>query len=96
MPHEDNENANNRFNTNVYLCNLELLTVNGIVKRMNGNFRPNLSATMPKVAKPIRAPNAFNDAIHEASSWLILPVGNGDASDVSKTIIGLDRPVIIP
>lgn len=45
------------------------LTVSGIDKRINGHFRPNRLATIPKTAKPIKPPNAFSEGIHEASFW---------------------------
>lgn len=38
----------------------------------------------------------FKDVIHDASSDVILPVGNGESSDVSKNIAGLDQPIVNP
>lgn len=36
------------------------------------------------------------DVIHDASSIVILPVGNGDSLDVSKKIAGLVQPIDNP
>lgn len=41
---------------------------------------------------PIKPPTAQSDAIHEVSSSVILPVGNGDESEVRIIILGLSQP----
>lgn len=38
------------------------------------------------------APTDSSDVIQDASSIVIFPLGNGDASDVNRTFIGLDHP----
>ena len=45
---------------------------------------------------PIKPPIAQSDAIHDASSVVILPVGNGDQSEVRIKILGLVQPTPIP
>lgn len=45
---------------------------------------------------PNMIPTAFNAVIHDASSIVIVPVDSGDASEVSRRMLGLDHPVIMP
>lgn len=42
---------------------------------------------------PNKAPIGIKDAIKEASKSVILPEGNGDSSDVSRWIAGLENPL---
>lgn len=65
-------------------------------RAINGFFRPNLFVRIPNEMLPIKLPMAHNDAIHEPSSIVILPDGNGDFSDVNRNIVGLAHPQMIP
>lgn len=72
------------------------LTIDGMVNRINGHFLPYLLANDPTKMLVIIMPAAFNDVIHDAWSTVILPVDNGDLSEVNKKIAGLDQPHIMP
>lgn len=50
----------------------------------------------PKVRHPIKPPIDQSPAIHEVSSSVILPDGNGDSSEVRIIILGLVQPPPIP
>lgn len=67
-----------------------LLTIVRIAIKSNGNFRPNLLVTKPNMIFPTRPPAHVSDAIHDDSSVVIFPEGNGVASDAS---IGRDKDV---
>lgn len=41
-------------------------------------------------------PSGTNEATDEACSIVILPVANGESSDVNKFILGLAQPATIP
>lgn len=43
----------------------------------------------PDIMLPMTQPIADTDTVHEASSIVILPVGSGDSSLLSKMILGL-------
>lgn len=45
---------------------------------------------------PNKLPTHKSDAIHEASSIVILPDGNGVSSDVSQKTAGLFHPSVVP
>lgn len=45
---------------------------------------------------PNRQPAHKSDTIHEASSIVIFPDGNGVLSDVSNKVAGLANPSVIP
>lgn len=62
----------------------------------NGNFRPNLLIINPNKRLPNSAPIPSSDAIQLPSSKVTLPDGNGDSSDVIKSIVGLGQPSVIP
>lgn len=50
----------------------------------------------PNKKLPNKAPSGTNEATNEASSIVILPVANGELSDVSKLMLGLAQPAVIP
>lgn len=59
---------------------------------INGFFRPNLLVMAPKKKVPIAPPAFINEATQLASSIVILPVGNGDSSDLRIIRLGLVIP----
>lgn len=69
------------------------LTIDGIVITTRGNFRPKADVMKPKNTLPIRPPNGQSEAIHVASTMVILPDGNGLSSDVNRIIDGEHQPV---
>lgn len=71
-------------------------TVAGIDKNTMGHFRPNLFAIKPQMGNAINEPIDFNDAIHDDSSVVTLPVGSGDWSDVSSKSAGDGQPIHNP
>lgn len=72
------------------------LTIIGMLITNRGSFLPNLFAMNPNTVFEIRAPIDNSDVIQDASSIVIFPLTNGESSDMSKTIIGLDHPSRIP
>lgn len=44
----------------------------------------------------INAPSGTNEATDDASSIVILPIANGDWSDVKRFTLGLAQPAVIP
>lgn len=72
------------------------LTIAGIDVKIMGFFRPNIFAMKPQKMLPIKPPTDKSDAIHEASSIVILPDDNGESSDISKMMLGIIQPPIIP
>lgn len=68
----------------------------GIDKEMRVHFRPNRSIMKPPIKAPGNAPNPIIDAIHEASSVVILPDGNGVTSDWRRIILGDVHPEFRP
>ena len=73
-----------------------MLTISGNTININGQRRPNLFMTYPKIIFPKRLPMHCKDATYEASSIEIGPVGNGDSSEVKRIIDGLLHPSKIP
>lgn len=72
------------------------LTIVGTAIDISGNFRPNFDVIYPKMMLPINPPTHSKLAIHEASSIVIGPDGNGDSSDVRIRILGDDHPDVTP
>lgn len=68
------------------------LTIIGRLMRYSDTFRPKLFAMQPNTIFAAMAPIDSNDVTHDASSIVILPLGNGVASDVKRTFIGLVHP----
>lgn len=59
-------------------------------------LRPHLVVMNPNKKLLINAPSGTNEATDDTSSIVILPVGNGESSDVNKFILGLAQPAVIP
>lgn len=72
------------------------LTNTGTDKHIIGHFRPNLLAINPKKGKAISWPIESKDAIQDDCSIVILPVGRGDWSEVSRKMAGDAQPEFKP
>lgn len=75
---------------------IALLTHSGNAKAISGHFLPNLLATIPNIEHDNKNPKDFNAVVHVAWSVVILPVGSGESSEVSNTMLGDDQPTKIP
>lgn len=71
---------------------LEVRTIVGIAMKINGNLRPNVEVTNPKMMLPSNPPKQGSEATQDASSIVILPVGNGDSFDVRINVLGDAHP----
>lgn len=61
-----------------------------------GIFLPKLVARIPNTIFENIPPTESSEVTQLAASIVILPVGNGDLSDVSRIFIGLDHPSNMP
>lgn len=64
----------------------------GMDNPINGHFRPNLFAIKPKITEPKNVPMAQIEIIHDVSSLLSTPLGNGVFSLRSSNSFGLAHP----
>lgn len=74
----------------------ETLTICGMTTRNSGIFRPKRSVIHPNRKFPNKPPGQIIAVIHDASSNVIGPVGNGDCSDLNCNIAGDGQPHTAP
>lgn len=73
------------------------LTINGIARKFNGHFLPNLFAINPKIGMLSTKVKLLSAGIQDDSSVVIGPVSNSDVSfDWSAGIAADAQPVIMP
>lgn len=63
---------------------------------IRGRFRPKWLVITPKITFPVRPPTFVSEVIHDISSIVSLPDGNGVLSDISKITFGLHHPTLTP